>query len=302
MANLMLYQYDITVLDELRSSSENDRQSENIVIEIRETDGTAPTLYADRHGNTSFTNPSVINTSFLKHTFYSASASLRFGVYDYGDHNGDTNHALRIGRYAHGVMAYNDSKVVVLPRWGAQPRLIRVPFLATGTDASDTPSTWDNAEAKAVLVNGSSENIVLPKGFVVEDVILEVRTADSGETIECGFDEAVDTEAGGDLNGFLNGASLGTAGFVVPQGDVTLGSNADYWATSTLGAYLANFTAGADTNAASLGEYVRRVHVCDGVAKTVTVKGSAAIDTAEGIIWIKGYMLPCIGETLYDLV
>jgi hypothetical protein len=75
----------------------------------------------------------------------------------------------------------------------------------------------------------------------------------------------------------------------------TLGSNADYYASTTRGALLATFTAGADTSAATIGKYDPKNHYADSlVAETVSITGSSGIDTAAGYAYLVGYVGPFV--------
>lgn len=290
--------YQMAVYDEGHWASAN-RVTSGIVIEVRvggvkatSGNGALATLYKDPQGKTSMTNPisGADFTDFDRVQFYTTSGTVDVIVRDYGDATA-ANHPNRFGRFGalFGVTPRDSNKTVILPRYQTI-RVVKVPFKATGTDANDLPASWDNAEASCVIAQGSSTTIQLPKGFAILDAFVEVRTADASETMDVGL---LSSETNGDADGFLDGISLGSAGIVKPEGDVTLGSNADYWATSTYGALLAEFTAGADTSAASLGEFRRKIFISDqGTASTISITGSAGIDTAEGDIYFIGMLMP----------
>jgi hypothetical protein len=281
--------FNFRVFDESRSSSGDDTPAENVVCYVATTAGALATLYTDRSGNATLANPFEIDNTYKAQKFYTTEAEVQISVFDYGDIS-ERNHLNRIGRHGHiyAVTPTSKNKHIILPRYGTM-RIIAIPLLATGTDSTDTPNTWDNAEANAVILNGSSTEIALPKGFVVTDVFGEVLVVDSGATVDVGLASG---ETGGDANGFIDGMSLATLGFVRPNVTRTLGSSADYYASTTRGALLADFTVGADTSAATIGNYQEIEHVCDGTAKTISVSGSSGIDTASAMIYLKGYMLP----------
>jgi hypothetical protein len=181
--------------------------------------------------------------------------------------------------------------VIILDR-NQNPRVVKIPFLATGTDSTDTPNTWDNAEASCVITAGSTTTIKLCKGFVATDAFLEVTAVDAGETLSMGL---LSSETGGDADGYLKAISLATAGQVTADVTRTLGSNADFFVSTTRGAYLATFTAGADTSAATIGTYQVKNHYSDvTAAETLSFTGSAAIDTAAGYAYLVGYVMPMV--------
>ena len=124
--------------------------------------------------------------------------------------------------------------------------------------------------------------IELPADMAVINAFIDVSTLDATETIDVGL---LSSEANGDADGFIAAASVATAGKVFPNAAVT-DATEDYFSACTIGALLQDtFAAGADV-ATDVGTFVRRPHVCDGTAKTVTYTGSAGSDTAVGMIWL----------------
>lgn len=123
----------------------------------------------------------------------------------------------------------------------------------------------------------------LPDNAVVIGAFLEVETADSGITIDVG---TLSTEGGGDADGFIAGASVGATGLVIPDAVVTGGSSEDYLSACTLGALLADFTAGSDA-ATDVGTLVKKPYPTDAnAAKSISYTCSAGADTAAGKIHI----------------
>ena len=117
----------------------------------------------------------------------------------------------------------------------------------------------------------------LPKTFI-QDVRVEVITADSGITINVG---TADTAAG-----FRTGLSLTTAGFVADTGVITDGSTSDYFAVSTYGSLLYTAITGTDGAATSggrsyLGHVVNTAATDDDLYYTLS---SSGVDTAHGYI------------------
>ena len=101
--------------------------------------------------------------------------------------------------------------------------------------------------------------IDLPAGLVVTDVVVQSITAVASATIDIGISSG---EVGGDADGFVDGESLATTGFIKHvNGNTTLANN-------TIGAFLS----GANIIGASPAPnyLVPEFHVCDGTAESVT--------------------------------
>ena len=111
---------------------------------------------------------------------------------------------------------------------------------------------------------------------------VRVTTVDATETIDVGL---LSTESGGDANGLVAALSVATAGFVLAKPTLTAGGSETYYASTTLGALLVTFLAGADT-ATDVGTHERIAHVGNGTAKSFSYTLTAGTDTAEGFIVI----------------
>ena len=300
---IQYHQYHVALKDELGSVL-GGRITSGVVIEVRvagtkeeASTGTLATLFSDPNGQSSLTNPISGSsfTDFDRAEFFTSTAAVDIVVRDYGDATAD-DFGNRCGRYAmmYGVTPRSSNKTLLLPRSSTQ-RVIKIPFLATGTDSSDTPNTWDNAEASCVITAGSSSTIKLCKGLVITDAVLQVTAVDSTETMDMGL---LSSESGGDADGFFDAISLASAGWITATATVnTGGSNADFIASTTRGAYLADFTAGSDGSVTTLGKYVPKNFYADSVvASTVSITGSAAIDTAAGYAYLVGYVGPFVEQ------
>lgn len=147
-----------------------------------------------------------------------------------------------------------------------------------------------------VMPFGANDNSELDSGLdlpvanmLVKDAYLRVSTADSTETIEIGI---LASESGGDADGFVDAASVGTAGYVNLWPTVTGGTNIDYHdATAGFGVFLSQSIAGADA-VATVGGFERRYYRTDGTAKSLSYTGSAGSDTAAGYLYLPYTLLP----------
>jgi len=151
---------------------------------------------------------------------------------------------------------------------------VKVKVLSFGPNAGENDTGWD-----------------LPAKAIVLDVIVEVETADAGETLDVGL---LSTETGGDADGFLDGISLGSVGIV--QGVLSItktgGVNENYISavSCTRGVLLRmlEFELGSDV-AGDHGfvAYERVPHYAGAVAaKSISYTGSTTIDTGAGKIYI----------------
>lgn len=115
----------------------------------------------------------------------------------------------------------------------------------------------------------------------IYDMGLYVRTIDATETIDVGL---LSSETSGDANGLLASISVGTAGWVAPAA-ATVGSNDTYLSSSTYGALMGSFVAGADT-ATDVGTYLKFGHKVTGAnAVSMSYTASAGSDTGVGEIY-----------------
>ncbi len=303
------FPFHVSVIDERLGYGEGSGQaiSDRVVLWVWDTsDNTLATLYHDKDGVQSLNNPLVYGTNgdiTMGANFYSDASKVNLALYDYGedlsasDWSATTSkHSERLGRYAflQNVDSDDPHALMVLPRHSSR-RIIMLPFIATGTDANDTPVGFDNAEKAAVIAPGDSQEVYLSSQLVITGVYLNVRTVDSAITLEVGLDSG---ETNGDLDGFCNDVSLATGGFIRPGATITLGGSADYVSAIVRGALLivddtSSTYIGANTGAATLGAYKEQeFYVGNQSARTVTMKGLTTIDTAVGEVYLVGYMNP----------
>ncbi len=265
--------YQLSIVDETMSSSDDDLPATtNIVVEVRDTSDALSTLFTSRQGTTTLANPFVMSAaddgSNKLVRFYSDDAIVNVAVFDYGNAAQTTTHSMHFGRYGRllQVTPQSRDKHIILSRQDAL-RIVRVPLLATGTDADDTPASWDNALADCVIANGSSVKIIFPAGFHISDIVGEGETTDASATFELGFDNATES---GDVNGLLDTAVLDS----LPYSQLTTGTRG----------VLLQVSDGVDVDG----------YTTDGTIKTLVVKGSSGIDTFRGNVFIIGYMLPTL--------
>ena len=159
------------------------------------------------------------------------------------------------------VMNWADGEVAGPVEVMAGGLALGIPFgVGTGTNPNDTA-------------------IDLPANMLVRDVVIEVETLSSGETMDVGFINAVE---GGDENGLAAAVSLTTAVKVYPDAGIT-GTTDMYYNSCTRGVLLADYDAGAGTG--DQGIYHPKPYLTDGTIKSVTyTKGTHNVGT--GIIWL----------------
>lgn len=127
--------------------------------------------------------------------------------------------------------------------------------------------------------NPNDTSIDLPGNMLVRDIVIEVETLKSGETLDVGFDNATES---GDLDGLADGVSLTTAVKVAPG--VATSGTAMFYNTNTKGVLLSDFEQGAD-DATTRGLFSVKSYRCDGTIKSVNyVKATHNVGT--GIIWL----------------
>jgi hypothetical protein len=123
----------------------------------------------------------------------------------------------------------------------------------------------------------------LPAAGILRDILIEITTADAGETLDVGLLST--GGAGFDINGFAAAVPLDTLGWIRPEG-ACAGSGASYiWTTNYRGALLAHYTAG--TNADDRGIYLEAPHMTDSVANKSVSYTVSSSDTAHGNIWLR---------------
>jgi len=151
----------------------------------------------------------------------------------------------------------------------------------------------DNLQCKVIdFTTATSETDTgwdLPDHAIVEDVMVYVDTNESGKTLDVG---TYSSESGGDADGFLDGISLATAGWVLPGATLTTGSSETYFSASTYGALLAHYVAGSDA-ATDHGVFARQNYsTASQTAKSVTYTGVGTPTDVAGSIYIFYRILP----------
>lgn len=133
---------------------------------------------------------------------------------------------------------------------------------------------FDHAASNAATNTGVK---FLPKTNV-DDVRVEVTTADSGITINVG--------SSGTAAGYRSAVSLTSTGFVQDTAVITNGSNIDYTPASTYGTLLVTAITGSDAVATGGGKsYLGHVvNVADTDDTLYYTLSSAGVDTAHGFI------------------
>lgn len=126
----------------------------------------------------------------------------------------------------------------------------------------------------------------IPTNAIIFDVMLNVTTADSSQTLDVGTDGS----ASNDPNGFLDGASVNATGFVKGSFVSTVGSNntgglVGAAATHTRGALLTELLIAGNDTAADSGDgvAVAGMDVTSG-GDTLTYTGSDSTNTMRGEI------------------
>lgn len=108
--------------------------------------------------------------------------------------------------------------------------VVKIPV--TATEAANTTATEKDT------------GFDLKAGWTVLDAWIVVNTADTDETVDVG----TDSNDKGDADGFIDGASLATAGLVYPDATVTVGGAETYYSANTRGALLADYIVGTNAN------------------------------------------------------
>jgi hypothetical protein len=108
-----------------------------------------------------------------------------------------------------------------------------------------------------------------------------VKTLDATETIDAGI---LSSETAGDANGFIAAASVATAGLIPAENVVTVGGTETYFASTTLGALLQDFLAGANV-AGDVGTSNKKPHAVTGSnGRSISYTTTAGTDTADGFL------------------
>jgi len=135
-----------------------------------------------------------------------------------------------------------------------------------------------------------STGFVLPTNSIIypDEMFVIVDTLDATETLDVGI---LSSEAGGDADGFIDGISVATAGFIKPAVTITQGTNANYISATTFGIlFLAAACLGANV-AAQNAVPVFTPYVCDGTAKTISYTPSSS-DTFIGRLVFRVHVYP----------
>lgn len=154
-------------------------------------------------------------------------------------------------------------------------------FLAFGSEAEGRHSGLSvvripvsATQAAAAAGTERDTGFDLKEGWVVLDTWLNVTTIDDTETVDVG----TDSNDSGDADGLIDGASLGTAGFVYPDAAVTAGGTETYYSACTRGALLADYIVGSNVDQ-DYGLYHKKPYqVAADIDVTFTT--SAGTDTA----------------------
>lgn len=118
-------------------------------------------------------------------------------------------------------------------------------------------------------INATTDTGVdLPANLLIDDIWVEVIDEVASSTLDVGFLAA---EAGGDVDGLVDGVSCATAGLIRPGVTVTTGSNEVYYASTTRGVMMHDtFTAGSDA-VEDTGTNAEHGHLCDGTATSLVM-------------------------------
>ncbi len=132
--------------------------------------------------------------------------------------------------------------------------------------------------------DGTAENdtgVDLPATAIVHDVYVSCTTAETTgvtKTLSVGL---LSSESGGDANGFLASVDVSATGIKRGVPTWTVGSNEDFFASTTRGVLLTDFTAGSDV-ATDTGNNNEQPHLTDSVtAKSVSWQPATGGDWAE---------------------
>lgn len=253
------YLYEMKVIDERSLNGySDDHYIESGVLAFVYTAGTKTlaTLYSDAN-QTALANP-------ITRAQFAASGGLKFYS---GQASVDIFLADDKGNCAFHESLTDKSHVLPLNRSSVRKHFI-APFSAITTE-TDT-------------------GLDFPKQFLIQDVQVEVVTIDATETIDVGL---LSTESGGDANGLLAAASVGTAG-LVDNITVTAGSTETHISAHTYGALLDDQLVTGSNAAADHGlSRVKPHRVTATSAKSLVYNCSAGSDTAAGYIHAFGEQL-----------
>lgn len=127
------------------------------------------------------------------------------------------------------------------------------------------------------LTQEVSSGILLPKGAMVEDVVVEVVTNYTNATVSVGL---LSTESSGTVTGFVSSQAASVAGFFRPGATWTVTQVGDltnvYLSANTRGTLLADAAVGVAANG-SKGYYIPKRHLISGTgARTISYSTSSS--------------------------
>ena len=116
---------------------------------------------------------------------------------------------------------------------------------------------------------------------VLPFVAVLVKTLDATETIDAGI---LSSETAGDANGFIAVVALDAAGLIPAENVVTTGGTETYFASTTIGALLQDFLAGANA-AGDVGTSNKKAHAVTGSnGRSISYTTTTGTDTADGFL------------------
>ena len=245
-------QWDIQVFNKRTNTYHNDSAGKAVVMNSAQTLVTASTLVttvADQQG-TAQTQPITLSAGRL--TFYTAKTVTTVDI-SILLANG---HAI----YARGLTS-SVHRLDIYPEKREQMFVYPLLFLAAGT-AVDT-------------------GFDLPIGCLIRDAIVRVLAVDSGETVDLGFINAVES---GDEDGLRALVSVASLGFVQDTAVITGGANIDYTPVTTYGVLLRTSITGSDAVATNGGSTPIK-YLTDGTIKSLSYTPSAG-DTFKGLAYL----------------
>lgn len=110
-----------------------------------------------------------------------------------------------------------------------------------------------------------------------------IGTADAGQVIDVG----TDSTDSGDANGFMDGIALDATGLETAKNTMSVGASETFAASTTIGALLQTFLAGADV-VGDTGTAEKHGH--ESTEKSITFTLDSGTDTAAGLICLPYYL------------
>ena len=134
------------------------------------------------------------------------------------------------------------------------------------------------------FADGTTENDTgfdLPANGLLQDIWVNVKTAEATGTTKSISVGLLSSESGGDADGFIRVLNVASVGLVHPEIFVTTGLNETFYADRTYGALLLNFLAGTDAaNDFGLASTLLPYSTATAIAKSITWT-PASTDFAE---------------------